>query len=78
MVNEQALNKTLLVGKKSDRIIFAVTPEMKEAVSRLAEENCTTVSGYITSLIVDDALENKETLLSSLATKHDDVLKVDD
>ena len=62
MINEQALKKALLVGRKSDRIIFAVTPEMKEVVAKLAEENCTTVSGYITSLIVDDAIAQKETL----------------
>lgn len=65
MVDEQTLRKTLLVGKKSDRIIFAVTPEMKEAVARLAVENCTTVSGYITSLIVCDAIEHKESLFAS-------------
>ena len=74
MVEEQALKKSLLVGKKSERIIFAVTPEMKEAVSALAEENCMTVSGYITSLIVGDALENKESLIVSLSKGGDGLL----
>ena len=68
MVDEQTLKKALLVGKKSDRIIFAVTPEMKEVVAMLAEENCTTVSGYITSLIVDDAIEQREKLFSQPAS----------
>ncbi|WP_350454442.1 hypothetical protein [Slackia heliotrinireducens] len=62
MVDEQTLKKALLVGKKSERIIFAVTPEMKETVAKLAEEKCMTVSAYITSLIVDDAVDNKEVL----------------
>lgn len=69
MDDEQTLRKALLVGKKSDRIIFAVTPEMKEAVARLAVENCTTVSGYITSLIVCDAIEHKESLFVSRASQ---------
>ena len=47
---------------------------MKEAVSALAEENCMTVSGYITSLIVGDALENKESLIVSLSKGGDGLL----
>lgn len=62
MADEQVLKKSLLVGKKSERIIFAVTPELKEAVAKLAEENCTTVSAYITSLLVRDALDHREEL----------------
>lgn len=62
MVDEQALKKALLVGKKSERIIFAVTPEMKEAVEKLATESCMTVSAYITSLLVEDALDRREEL----------------
>ena len=62
MVDEQTLKKSLLVGKKSERIIFAVTPEMKEAVAKLATENCMTVSAYITSLLVEDALDRREEL----------------
>ena len=62
MVDGQTLKKSLLVGKKSERIIFAVTPEMKEAVTKLAIENCMTVSAYITSLLVEDALNHLEEL----------------
>lgn len=62
MVDEQTLKKSLLVGKKSERIIFAVTPEMKETVAKLAAENCMTVSAYITSLLVEDALDRREEL----------------
>lgn len=62
MVDEQALKKALLVGKKSERIIFAVTPEMKEAVAKLAAESCMTVSAYITSLLIEDALDRREEL----------------
>ena len=62
MTDEQALKKSLLVGKKSERIIFAVTPKMKDAVTKLATENCMTVSAYITSLLVEDALDRREEL----------------
>lgn len=47
------LRKSLLNGKKSERIIFAVTPELKEAVTRAAEDKCVSVSAYITALLAD-------------------------
>ena len=47
------LRKVLLNGKKSERIIFAVTPELKEAVARAAEDRCVSVSSYITTLLAD-------------------------
>ena len=47
------LRKALLNGKKSERIIFAVTPELKEAVSKAAEDKCVSVSSYITTLLAD-------------------------
>ena len=62
MVDVQTLKKTLLAGKKSERIIFAVTPDMKDAVAKLAAENCMTMSAYITSLLVEDALDRHEEL----------------
>lgn len=54
---ENDLRKTLLNGKKSDRIIFAVTPELKTAISTLAEERCTTVSALLTSLSTEAIVE---------------------
>lgn len=59
MPEENALRKTVLNGKKSERIIFAVTPEMKSAISQIAEEKCVSVSAYITSLLADDVVANR-------------------
>jgi hypothetical protein len=58
-MNEQELRKHILNGNKTERINFAVTPEMKEAVSKMAEEECITVSALLTSRIMDAILENK-------------------
>ena len=33
MVDEQDLRKAMLIGNKTERIIFATTPELKEAVA---------------------------------------------
>lgn len=62
MVDEQNLRKAMLVGNKTERIIFAATPELKEAVAFMSEERCMTISAYLTSLIVDDVLAHKEVL----------------
>ena len=60
MVDDNSLRKTILNGKKSERIIFAVTPEMKQAIAKMAEENCLSVSAYITDVIARDILANKD------------------
>ena len=62
MVEEQDLRKAMLMGNKTERVIFAVTPELKEAVAFMSGERCMTISAYITSLIVDDVLAHKEVL----------------
>lgn len=62
MVDEHDLRKAMLMGTKTERIIFATTPELKEVVQFLSRERCMTVSAYLTSLIVDDAIENREVL----------------
>ena len=46
----------LLNGKKTERIIFAVTPELKQEVARMAEHDCTTVSALITRMLADEAM----------------------
>ena len=61
-MDELELKKTLLNGKKEERIIFAVTPELKDAVIKLAEERCTNVSALIVSLLVDQVVENRQSL----------------
>ncbi len=58
MPDEKVLRKTVLNGKKSERIIFAVTPEMKDAVTQIAEEKCVSVSAYITQVLAADIVAN--------------------
>ena len=62
MADEHDLRKAMLNGAKTERIIFATTPELKEAVAFMSEERCMTISAYITSLIVDDVLAHKGVL----------------
>ena len=57
---ELDLRKSMLNGRKSERIIFAVTPELKEAVAKAAENKCVSVSSYITTLLADEII-SKET-----------------
>ena len=61
-MDERDLRRHLLGDKKTERIIFATTPELKEAVAFMSEERCMTISAYITSLIVDDVLAHKGVL----------------
>lgn len=61
-MDDIALKKKLLNGKKDDRIIFAVTPEFKTALQTVAEEKCTTVSALLTDLATTEILDNKNCL----------------
>ena len=56
MATEQDMRKTLLNAKRSERIIFAVSPELKEAAAAQAEERCVSLSAYINTLIADDVV----------------------
>lgn len=59
-MDENELRKHVLVGKKTERLVFAVTPEMKAAMERIAEEKGTSVSAMLTQLATDEVLANKE------------------
>lgn len=48
--------KVMLNGRKTERIIFAVTPELKKAIAKAAEDKCVSVSAYITALLADDVI----------------------
>lgn len=67
MVDEQELRKAMLLGNKTERIIFATTPELKEAAQFMSGERCMTMSAYITSLIVEDVLTHKGALPDGFA-----------
>jgi len=62
MVDEHDLRHAMLMGNKSERIIFATTPVLKEAVQFMSRERCMTISAYLTALIVEDAMRNREVL----------------
>ena len=62
MSDEHDLRKAMLNGGKTERIIFAATPQLKEAAQLLSEDRCMSMSAYITSLIVEDVLAHKEVL----------------
>ena len=59
-MDENELRKRVLVGKKTKRLVFAVTPEMKAAMERISEEKGTSVSAMLTQLATDAVLVNKE------------------
>lgn len=58
-MNENELRKYVLVGKKTERLVFAVTPEMKTAMERIAELKGTSISAMLTQLATDEVLANK-------------------
>lgn len=59
MDSDLDLRKVLLNGKKSERIIFAVTPELKEAVAKAAEDKCVSISSYITAMLADAVISEE-------------------
>ena len=59
-MDEQKLKKRVLGSKKTERIIFAVTPEMKTALELIAQERCVSLSALLTSLSLEEVLANKE------------------
>ncbi|MBQ9069182.1 MAG: hypothetical protein IJ131_09010 [Eggerthellaceae bacterium] len=59
-MDENELRKHVLGGKKTDRVIFAATPEMKAAIEKVAEEKCVSVSALLTSLAFEEIVANKE------------------
>lgn len=59
-MDENELRKHVLVGKKTERLVFAVAPEMKAAMERIADEKGTSISSMLTQLATDEILANKE------------------
>lgn len=56
IVDDNERRQKLMLGRKSERIIFAVTPELKQAVADMAARDCKTVSAFITSMLADEAV----------------------
>ena len=59
-MNENDLKKFVLGGKKTERLVFAVSKEMKQAIELIAKEKCTSVSGLLIGLASQEVLANKE------------------
>ena len=59
-MDENELRKHVLGAKKTERIIFAATPELKEALEMVAQEKCVSLSALLTALATDEVLANKD------------------
>lgn len=57
-MTENELRKSVLVGKKTERLVFAVTPSMKSSLECIAAEKQTSVSSLLTQLATDEVLAN--------------------
>lgn len=55
-MEEHELKQELLNGRKTERIIFAVTPALKKEVARMAERDCVTASALITRLLAEEVI----------------------
>ena len=66
-MDDHELRKHLLGSKKTERIIFAATPETKVALEAMAKEKCVSVSALITGLVVDEAIRNADLVAREVA-----------
>ena len=58
-MEEKELRQQLLGGRKTERIIFAATPETKAALEAVAKDRCMSVSALLTSLAVDEVIRDR-------------------
>ena len=58
-MDEKDLRHKILGSKKTERVIFAVTPEMKNAMTTLADDQCITVLALLTKLVAEEIVANK-------------------
>lgn len=59
-MDESQLRKMVLGGKKTERIVFAASEEMKTALETITEEKCVSLSALMTSLAAKEILANKD------------------
>ncbi len=50
----------MLAGRKTERVVFAASKEMKASLEKIAEEKCMSLSALMTSLATEEILANKE------------------
>lgn len=58
-MDETELKQMLLNGKKTERIIFAVTPSLKQAVTAMAKQDCVSTSAFIASILAKEAVRRE-------------------
>ena len=58
-MDENELKKRVLNGKKTERLVFAVSTEMKQAIETIAKEKCMSVSALLISLATKEVLANR-------------------
>lgn len=61
-MDETELRKRMLRGRKTDRLSFAVTPELKHALEAVAEEECVSVSSLISQAVVAELANHSEAI----------------
>lgn len=61
-MGDNELLKRLCQAKKSECIIFAATPELKQALETVAREQCISVSAIITWALANELAKNKDLL----------------
>lgn len=61
-MEDNELRKQLLHAKKTERIIFAATPELKSALESVAQEQCMSVSALITKAVLVELEKNRDTI----------------
>ncbi|MDD5806848.1 MAG: hypothetical protein PUD02_05915 [Eggerthellales bacterium] len=61
-MSDNELRKRLLQAKKTERIIFAATPELKQALEVVAQERCVSVSALITQAVLNELSKNRDLL----------------
>ena len=59
-MDDRELRQQLLGSKKTERIIFAATPELKAALEAVAKDRCVSVSALITQAVLNELAEDKD------------------
>lgn len=54
----------LLGNKKTERIIFAATPELKATIEAAAKDQCVTASSFITSAVISALAKCEDVVVS--------------
>ncbi|MDO5049557.1 MAG: hypothetical protein Q4D87_06720 [Actinomycetaceae bacterium] len=58
-MEDNELKKRMLRGKKTERVVFAASEEMKAALEIIASERCLSVSAVLTEIVLHEILKNK-------------------